>query len=1213
MKKKFYSSVLAMLLSMTGTTVWAQTHVSTADQLKAITATTDVVLDNDIDMSGSWSSISDYSGTFDGGGFTITNLGNNALFNTTTGTATIKNLTITGGTRAMNSDDGNGVFINQCRGNLTIQNCVNETPVTGNGYNWHAGGYVGQIDVANVTVDIIDCVNKADVTVGSPYGTYGWGDQIGGFVGYAVAESVELNFTRCQNQGNVSNTSGNQTGGFLGCSSKANSNVIFTDCTNTGTISASKNQTGGFLGNIEGSGASVVFTNCQNQGDISKTGGNHAGGLLGYANGSNATFTNCTNSGTITNTGTQTGGLMGFISGSVSVVFTNCMNTGDVSSTSWSVGGIAGQSNQASMSFENCGNTGKITCTSEGEEACPLVGNLYACSPTATNCWNIGETQGKNAPLPLISRNGGTCTNCYDKYNAPSGVTLITDEQVKSGSLAYKLNQGAGTTIFYQNLDNGQTVDAYPVMDNTHGQVYPKTKVTGCNAYICSNTESASVNEVEHDYVDGVCSLCNAPEASYMTAVDGVFQIGTAAQLRWFSAYVNAGNNSANAVVTADIDLENVPINPIGRFGDRMSGNVQYRSTFDGQGHIIKNLKINTGGNWETGLFGRLAWSSGAVVKNLGVENADITSGHDTGRASAIVGFVGADCTVENCFVFGTININAGNEKGGVVAPNSGTVKNCWTTYEKVSSGNTTNSFAAVTAEQMASGELCYNINNGAGSTVYYQNLDNGQTVDTYPVLNSTHGTVYKKASYKCDRVTPSEGTVVEYSNSVSAVTIEDHSFVADNSQPVCTVCGLINETYAITLTDGFYQLGTANDLVWYSAYINQKNNEANAAMTADIDMSSVANFTPIGLFADDTSLGGQRIQYSGTFEGNGHVIRNLTINDTKKNEAGLFSRATDLATIQNLGIENATISCTNGANRCGVLIGWMGQPIIKNVYAVGSFSLSVNGEPKASTALVAEAWAASKVSNCWTVCDAITANKGNGTNGYAGVTTNQMSSGELCYNLNQGAGETVYYETLGDGEDNYPVLDATHGKVSKMGAAGYSTFYKGTSACKFSSAVEVYTGEKKTEPTEHITLVRQDNTIPARTGVVLKAAAGSYYSVTDVASAPAITGTNNLTGSDVDVTVTAMGNVYVLANKSKGVGFYPAAEGLVIPAGKAYVVDASGVKAFVFDFDDATGIEAIEHSPLTTDESIYNLAGQKMSKMQRGVNIIGGKKVMVK
>ena len=54
-----------------------------------------------------------------------------------------------------------------------------------------------------------------------------------------------------------------------------------------------------------------------------------------------------------------------------------------------------------------------------------------------------------------------------------------------------------------------------------------------------------------------------------------------------------------------------------------------------------------------------------------------------------------------------------------------------------------------------------------------------------------------------------------------------------------------------------------------------------------------------------------------------------------------------------------------------------------------------------------------------------------------------------------------------------------------------------------------------------------------------------------------------------------------------------------------------SPVKALSFDFeDDPTGIESINAD---TDSEIYNLAGQRLSKAQRGVNIIDGKKVMVK
>ncbi len=54
--------------------------------------------------------------------------------------------------------------------------------------------------------------------------------------------------------------------------------------------------------------------------------------------------------------------------------------------------------------------------------------------------------------------------------------------------------------------------------------------------------------------------------------------------------------------------------------------------------------------------------------------------------------------------------------------------------------------------------------------------------------------------------------------------------------------------------------------------------------------------------------------------------------------------------------------------------------------------------------------------------------------------------------------------------------------------------------------------------------------------------------------------------------------------------------------------------KALVVDFGDADGIMAIDKGQLImNNDVIYNLAGQKMSKLQRGVNIVNGKKVMVK
>ena len=45
----------------------------------------------------------------------------------------------------------------------------------------------------------------------------------------------------------------------------------------------------------------------------------------------------------------------------------------------------------------------------------------------------------------------------------------------------------------------------------------------------------------------------------------------------------------------------------------------------------------------------------------------------------------------------------------------------------------------------------------------------------------------------------------------------------------------------------------------------------------------------------------------------------------------------------------------------------------------------------------------------------------------------------------------------------------------------------------------------------------------------------------------------------------------------------------------------------------DPDGISTIEHSILNIENSIFNLAGQRISKLQKGINIVNGKKVLVK
>ncbi len=89
----------------------------------------------------------------------------------------------------------------------------------------------------------------------------------------------------------------------------------------------------------------------------------------------------------------------------------------------------------------------------------------------------------------------------------------------------------------------------------------------------------------------------------------------------------------------------------------------------------------------------------------------------------------------------------------------------------------------------------------------------------------------------------------------------------------------------------------------------------------------------------------------------------------------------------------------------------------------------------------------------------------------------------------------------------------------------------------------------------------------------------------------------------------------YVLQNNNSKVGFYLVDTSKASPtvgANRAYMtLSGGGVKASAFFFDEATGIQNVL-TGLQAGE-IYDIAGRKMSKLQKGMNIVNGQKVLVK
>lgn len=90
----------------------------------------------------------------------------------------------------------------------------------------------------------------------------------------------------------------------------------------------------------------------------------------------------------------------------------------------------------------------------------------------------------------------------------------------------------------------------------------------------------------------------------------------------------------------------------------------------------------------------------------------------------------------------------------------------------------------------------------------------------------------------------------------------------------------------------------------------------------------------------------------------------------------------------------------------------------------------------------------------------------------------------------------------------------------------------------------------------------------------------------------------------------------YVLQNIDGKVGFYQVERNNqpTVKANRAYLTaSAANVKAFFFNEDDATSInEALRMKNEEINEgAVYNLAGQRIGKMQKGINIVNGKKIL--
>ncbi len=220
----------------------------------------------------------------------------------------------------------------------------------------------------------------------------------------------------------------------------------------------------------------------------------------------------------------------------------------------------------------------------------------------------------------------------------------------------------------------------------------------------------------------------------------------------------------------------------------------------------------------------------------------------------------------------------------------------------------------------------------------------------------------------------------------------------------------------AETLTpgaDGYYEIATADDYIAFVSLVNGGNLSANARLTADVDLSG-KTVKPIGTYSPIST---KRKSYTGTFDGNGRVITNLTIEETYSDEDNsgfaMFAMANG-ATIKNLGLENAAITITQSDDKDGVRLGVLvcaagGTTSITGCYVKNSTLKAVgSGEVTAAGPIAANLGANANAENCYAIDSIVTATKqsksaGCAQSGFVGFVSSSTTAENIknCYTKN--------------------------------------------------------------------------------------------------------------------------------------------------------------------------------------------------------------------
>lgn len=174
-------------------------------------------------------------------------------------------------------------------------------------------------------------------------------------------------------------------------------------------------------------------------------------------------------------------------------------------------------------------------------------------------------------------------------------------------------------------------------------------------------------------------ALALTPNAS------GVYEISSAAELEEFAAIVNAGNVTASAVLTKDIDMDKVTHTAIGN-----TKAVAFKGTWNGNFHTISSLNMEVEGGTNLALFGYVG--VGAKISNTIIDDFSTFYGEDkcaafVGQCSdSVEGFAEFTCLGSAASVHAYSADSGKGRASALVGPSDGNVwykfVNCYNTGE---------------------------------------------------------------------------------------------------------------------------------------------------------------------------------------------------------------------------------------------------------------------------------------------------------------------------------------------------------------------------------------------------------------------------------------------------------------------------------------------------------------------------------------------------